>query len=49
MKVAQLNHPDIIQLGDESKIKATDLETIDLLIGGSPCQNLSSMGQRQRI
>lgn len=45
IKVAQLNFPDVVQLGDVANIKASDLEPIDLLIGGSPCQNLSSMGK----
>ena len=39
--VTQYNFPDTIQLGDITKIKAEDLPTIDLLIGGSPCQDLS--------
>ena len=38
-----LNHhyDDIIHLGDIRNIKASDLPEIDLLIGGSPCQDLS--------
>ena len=43
--VAMLNHPDIIQLGDVRNIKADELEPVDLLIGGSPCQDLSSLGK----
>ena len=35
------NYPDTIQLGDITKVKGSDLERIDLLVGGSPCQNLS--------
>lgn len=35
---------DVIYLGDVTKIKARDLEKIDLIVGGSPCQNLSSSG-----
>ena len=41
IKVTQYNFPDTIQLGDVTKIKAENLPKIDLLIGGSPCQNLS--------
>lgn len=44
IKVSQLNFPDIIQLGDIRNIRGADLPAIDLLIGGSPCQNLSSLG-----
>lgn len=39
IKISQKNHPDIIQLGDVKSI--TGLPHIDLLIGGSPCQDLS--------
>lgn len=35
------NYPDTIQLGDVTKINAKDLPKIDLLIGGSPCQDFS--------
>jgi len=39
--VTQHNFPKTIQLGDITKLKATSLPKIDLLIGGSPCQNFS--------
>ncbi len=42
IKVSKMNYPDIIQLGDIKKISAKNLEKIDLLIGGSPCQDLSN-------
>jgi site-specific DNA-cytosine methylase len=41
MKVSAANYLDIIQLGDVTKVRAEDLPKIDLLIGGSPCQDLS--------
>ena len=44
IKIAQKNYPDTIQLGDIKEIddKVLDnLPKIDLVIGGSPCQNLS--------
>lgn len=41
IKVTQENYPDTIQLGDVTKIKSRDLPCIDLLIGGSPCQDFS--------
>lgn len=41
VKVTQHNYPDTIQLGDVRNIKAADLPKIDLLIGGSPCQDFS--------
>ena len=42
--ISKYNHPDIIQLGDVTKIDTNELPTIDLLIGGSPCQNFSFSG-----
>ena len=40
----KLNFPDTIQLGDVQLVDPTQLGQIDLLIGGSPCQNLSIAG-----
>lgn len=40
--VSQRNYPDIVRLGDVREVKAEMFpEGIDLLIGGSPCQDLS--------
>lgn len=41
IKVTQNNFPNTIQLGDVCKLDLDKLEGVDLLIGGSPCQNLS--------
>lgn len=41
IKCTMDNYPNTIQLGDVRNIKATDLPKIDLLIGGSPCQDFS--------
>ncbi len=41
IKVTQHNFPATIQLGDVRSVKAENLPQIDLLIGGSPCQDLS--------
>ena len=41
IKCTQHNYPNTIQVGDVTKLKASDLPKIDLLIGGSPCQNFS--------
>lgn len=46
IKVTQKNYPNTTQLGDVSKIKASDLPKIDLLIGGSPCQGFSFAGKQ---
>ena len=41
ISIAQRNYPDICQLGDVKLINPFLLPEIDLLIGGSPCQDLS--------
>ena len=41
IQVTQSHYPNTIQLGDVTKVKASDLPKIDLLIGGSPCQDFS--------
>lgn len=45
MKVSQKNYPNIIQIGDIENITRETIQEIghiDLIIGGSPCQGLSS-------
>src|SRR5574344_142463 len=46
IKVTQHNFPNTIQVGDVTKLHATDLPKIDLLIGGSPCQSISGLGDK---
>jgi site-specific DNA-cytosine methylase len=41
ISITQKNYPNTIQLGDVSKIETSLLPFIDLLVGGSPCQDLS--------
>jgi DNA (cytosine-5)-methyltransferase 3A len=47
IKVTQHNYPNTIQVGDVTKIKASDLPQIDLLVGGSPCQDFSSANKQK--
>lgn len=46
MKVTQKNYPSTIQIGDVEEVYAENLPTIDLLIGGSPCQGFSFAGKQ---
>lgn len=48
IKVTQANWPETIQLGDVAKWEEWDIdwESIDLLIGGSPCQGFSFAGKQ---
>jgi DNA-cytosine methyltransferase len=41
LSISTKNHSDIIRLGDVREIKTDSLLKVDLLIGGSPCQDLS--------
>ena len=50
IQVTQKNYPNTIQLGDVTKIDFTPfIGKIDLLIGGSPCQDLSTLGNRKGL
>jgi len=47
IKVTQYNYPKTIQLGDVRNIKASEIPKIDLLIGGSPCQDFSIANKKR--
>lgn len=50
ISITQKNYPNTISLGDVTKIDFTQYEgKIDLLIGGSPCTNLSIAGNRKGL
>lgn len=42
IKISTKNYPDIEHLGDVSKIDFSQYQGFDLIIGGSPCQDLSN-------
>lgn len=44
IKISKANWKDITYLGDVNQINLDELPTIDLLIGGSPCQGFSRAG-----
>jgi DNA (cytosine-5)-methyltransferase 3A len=48
IKISQKNYPNIIQLGDITKWRNWDIDwrSIDLIIGGSPCQGFSFAGKQ---
>ncbi len=44
IKVHTHHFPGTIQVGDVTKLKGKDFANVDLLVGGSPCQDLSRGG-----
>lgn len=40
------NFPDVVHLGSVTEVDVSQLEPIDLLMGGSPCQSFSFAGRR---
>ena len=49
MSVTQHNFPNTVQLGDIRHWRSWELEDIDLIIGGSPCQGLSRSGKQEGL
>jgi DNA (cytosine-5)-methyltransferase 1 len=45
-KILKKHFPSVPNFGDIKKIQSGDLPSFDMLIGGSPCQNLSTAGTR---
>ena len=45
-KVAARRYPDVPNLGDVSTIDWSQVEPVDIICGGSPCQDLSTAGRR---
>lgn len=41
IQISKKNYPDIVHIGDVKNINGLNFQDIDLLIGGSPCQDLS--------
>ena len=44
--VSQFHFPEIQQVGDITKLCGADLPPVDIICGGSPCQDLSVAGTR---
>ncbi|HEY3273069.1 MAG TPA: DNA cytosine methyltransferase, partial [Methanocella sp.] len=44
--VTAKHFPDMVQLGDIKQLDGSELEPVDIITGGSPCQDLSVAGDR---
>lgn len=51
IKLTQHHYPDTIQLGDVEKWKEWDIDwkSVDMVLSGSPCQDLSIAGKRKGL
>lgn len=49
IKFTQHHFPNTIQLGDVRNIDVSKLDKIDIILSGSPCQDLSIIGKRAGI
>ena len=46
MKVTQKHFPDMKHLGDVTKINGAEIEPVNIISFGSPCQDMSVAGKR---
>lgn len=46
ISITKRQFPDMKHIGDITKLKAKDIEPVDIITFGSPCQNFSSIGDR---
>ena len=46
IEVTRLRFPDMLHVGDITKLNGADLPPVDIITGGSPCQDLSVAGAR---
>src|SRR5699024_5299371 len=46
IQVTRQRFPEMLHVGDITKLKGADLPAVDIITGGSPCQDLSIAGKR---
>ena len=49
IEVTKLRFPDMLHVGDITKLDGAKLPPVDIICGGSPCQDLSVAGQRRGL
>ncbi len=46
IEVTKLRFPEMVHMGDITKLNGAELPPVDIICGGSPCQDLSVAGAR---
>jgi len=49
IEVTKKNFPNMIHLGDVTKVKGDEIEPCEVICAGSPCQDLSVAGKREGL
>lgn len=49
VKVTKARFPNMLHLGDITKINGAEVEPVDIICGGSPCQDLSVAGKQKGL
>lgn len=49
VEIAARHFPEAKQLGDITKLNGADIDPVDIISFGSPCQNLSTAGNRKGL
>ena len=47
--VTKKHFPNMKHLGDITKINGAEIEPVEIITGGSPCQDLSAEGKREGL
>ena len=49
MEVTKIHFPNMVHVGDITKLNGAELPVVDIITGGSPCQDLSVAGARKGL
>ena len=49
VEIAARHFPEAKQLGDITKLNGAEIDTVDIISFGSPCQNLSTAGNQRGL